>query len=213
MQDAFSMTKGEKQSTEKVGDVLARASAAILAGEVLLALVSWVVSALVPGAGLRSLLDGEGVRWLFRNSTSSLLSPLLVWLLMGSMAWGCMKGSGVMRMRTGVYRERAAFGAMLLCVAVYVGAIILLALVPHAVLLSATGSLFPSPFSAALVPVVLMGISVASLVFGAVAGRYESISHCFRTIAAGIGSGAPFIIFYMLAAHCWSCIKYVFYIC
>ena len=61
----------------------------LLLCEVLLILLSWTLSATMTD-GVRSLLSEEGVRWLFGSYTDMLQSQWLVWLLLLSMAAGCL---------------------------------------------------------------------------------------------------------------------------
>ena len=66
----------------------------LLLAEVLLILVSWLLSATMT-EGVRSLLSTEGIRWFFGQFTSMQASPWLVWLLLLSVAWGSVSGSGL----------------------------------------------------------------------------------------------------------------------
>ena len=68
---------------------------ALLLTEVALLLLSWLLSATMAEEGVRSLLSPEGVRFLLGGFTSFLQKPLLIWLLLLSMAWGCIQGSGL----------------------------------------------------------------------------------------------------------------------
>ena len=129
-------------------------------------LVSWLLSAAFPSSGLRSLLSSEGLRWLMGHFAEMIATPVLAWLLLCAMAWGCLARSGLL-LRPTNYRERRAQVMALLLLAVIVGVMLLLTAIPHAVLLSAVGGLWPSPFSSSLVPVVavLQGIRQAAPLF------------------------------------------------
>lgn len=63
-----------------------------------LVLFSWIVASVWPYAELRSVLSGEGVRWYFGSFVDNMSCPLLVWLLLGFMAYGTYSHSGL-RMR------------------------------------------------------------------------------------------------------------------
>lgn len=76
--------------------------------------LSWLIKAVRPDWPLRPLLSEEGVRWLFGHFTDNLLSPLLVWLLLGLCAVSALRGShlpgAIRRLRswpTMAYRERS----------------------------------------------------------------------------------------------------------
>ena len=72
--------------------VLPYAALALFVAEMLLCLVSWIVSVLLPESGVRSAFSGEGIRWLMGHYAEFLASPLLAWLLLLSMAYGTCRG-------------------------------------------------------------------------------------------------------------------------
>ena len=152
---------------------------ALALAEVVLVLASWLLSATMAG-NVRSLLSSEGVRWFFGGFTAMLASPWLVWLVLLAMAGGCLWQSGIVSIRLPLsslhYRQRVALRTALILLLIYVAAVLALTLVPHAVLLSATGRLFPSPFSRAFVPIVSFGVllvSVSTSVSGVATSRWS----------------------------------------
>lgn len=181
--------------------------------EAVLAIASWVVSVLLPDTGVRSLLDGEGIRWFFGGFASFIASPALVWLLLLASAVGSAIDSGlflaIRQLRHSLFRERIAlafaFGTLLF----YVGLIAALAATPQAVLLNATGGLFPSPFSASLVPVIAFGIVVCSAVYGIASGRYLTALSMFHSLYIGIERSAPLFVVYIAAAQLFFSIRFV----
>lgn len=192
----------------------------LLVGQVLLMLVSWLVSAALPGSGIRSLLSSEGLRWFMGRFAQLTATPWLVWLVLLSMAWGCLVHSGLLIGARGMvrgarerqplgYRERRALMLSLLLLAVIVGVMLLLTAVPHAVLLSAVGSLWPSPFSASLVPVIAFSITLVSAFYGLVAGRFESFADVYRAAVDGIRQGAPLFVFYVLVIQIYESLRFV----
>ena len=148
--------------------------------QLLTMLVSWLLSAAFPDSGIRTLLSGEGLRWFFGHFTQLLATPCLVWLLLLSMAYGVLVRCGVLRLGKS-YREGRARLMTLLLLVVYVGVITLMAAVPHAILLSATGSLWASPFSQALVPFIAFGVIALGAFYGIIAGdTLTEIMEVFR---------------------------------
>lgn len=183
--------------------------------QLLLMLVSWLWSAAFPMSGVRSLLSSEGLRWFLGGFADLLATPLLVWLLLLSMSVGCLMRSGV-RLQVSTlhspafgYRERRALLITLLLLLVYIGAVLLLALLPHAVLLSATGALWPSPFSASLVPVTAFGMVLLSSVYGMIAGRFNSLADIYDSLLYGIRLGAPLPLFYVLLFQIYKSLRFV----
>ena len=177
--------------------------------ELALVLVSWIFSAASPGSA-RSLLSGEGVRWLFGRLATGVASPLLVWVLMGGMAWGSLRGSGLRWHRPQGHRERAAWMSALFTALLFVLVVGLLTVVPHAVLLSATGSLFPSPFSDSLVPLLCVGVMLVSLVYGIVSGTTASLTAVYESLVSGLRTAAPLTLCCMLVIEIYETLCFVF---
>ena len=119
----------------------------LFAVQLLLMLVSWLLAAAIPTSGVRSLLSSEGLRWFLGHFSDMLGTTVLLCLLLLLMAYGCLKNCGILQFKSS-YRQRRALAITLLLMVVYVGFVALLVMMPHAVLLSATGTLWPSPFSA-----------------------------------------------------------------
>lgn len=179
----------------------------IVVAELVVVLLSWLLSAMMTD-GVRSLLSGEGIRWYFSHFVDFLASPLLVWLLLLSMTVGSLVKSGI-RSPQG-YRDRLALRFAFILVAVYVLLVLVLTLLPHGVLLSATGRLFPSPFSRALVPIVAFGILLLSVTYGLVSGRFRSAADVVASLCYGIASSAPLFLLYVLILQFYHSLRYVF---
>ena len=182
--------------------------------EVILILLSWLLSVALPNSGVRSMLSGEGIRWFMGHFGNILATPQLAWLLLAVIAVGCLKCCGVMDRllspRALNYRERRALliggGAMLVCVV----AVLLLTVIPHAVLISATGDFFPSPFSYSLIPFASFSVCVFSIVYGVIAGSFQSLRDVYDSLLYGIRWAAPCILFYILLVQLYESFRFVF---
>ena len=108
------------------------------------------------------------------------------------------------------YRHRVALRTALVFLLLYVAAILALTVTPHAVLLSATGRLFPSAFSRALVPVIAFGITLVSLPYGLMSGRFRNLSDAVSSLSYGIAKAAPLFVLYVLAAQFVASLYFVF---
>ena len=187
----------------------------LVMSELFLVILSWLLSA-TRMDGVRSLLSSEGVRWFFGSFTDMVASPLLVWLLLGLCAWGSLQRSGLFLFFNSQsqvsyrYREKVAMRVSLVFLVIYLGIIALLTLAPHAILLSATGSLFPSAFSRSLVPIVSFGLCLVSLVFGLMSGRLRGLADILEAFSTGIAQGAPLIIVYLFAVQLYESLRFVF---
>lgn len=199
---------------KRLRQAVAAAAAALLAAEVLLVLASWLltastVTAQLPIAGVRrSLLSGQGLRWLAAHFAEGLQSPLLVWLLLAAVAAGILRRSQLLSARpSALHAQRLVL--LLLPLAVYTLVVVLLVAPPHAVLLSATGHLWPSPFSRALVPIVCLGIIIAAVGYGLAARTLTSLTAITDAAVAGLRRAAPLLLHYILAMQLYLSLRYV----
>jgi aminobenzoyl-glutamate transport protein len=181
--------------------------------ETLLVILSWLLSAMRVER-IRSLLSSEGIRWFFSSFNDLIASPVLVWLLVLMCALGCLQKSRVTTIFSGKksinFRDRLALYVALAFLLIYVVIIILLTLMPHAILLSATGHLFPSAFSRSLVPIIAFGICIFSVAFGLMAGVMRNLSDILQALSFGITKGAPLLVFYLFAVQLVGCLRFVF---
>ena len=182
----------------------------LLIAEVVLILLSWILSAMRVD-GVRSMLSGEGVRWFFGNFASMVASPWLAWLLLLLVALGCLQKSGLIRQPHTSYRDRMALRLTFVFLVLYVGVCFSLTAVPHAVLLSSTGSLFPSPFSRSIIPILSFGIILVSVSFGLVSGRFQTLADVLDALSFGCRKGAPLFIFYILVIQLFESLRFIFY--
>ena len=184
-------------------------SAALFVAEFLLLVVSWLLSATMT-SGVRSLLSGEGIRWLLGRFVDTLQTPLLVWLLLLSMAYGCLRGCGCLqravnrssdRVGRNRYRLLAPFSGATFVTVLAVAMLLVLFLQPQAVLLSATGSLWPSPFSRGLIPLLALLCIVFAVSYGVLSGAFSSLSDVFQSLVDGIAASAPLFVVYVLGVQ------------
>lgn len=180
----------------------------LLLAQLLLVLVSWILSAASPTSGVRSMLSEEGIRWFLGHFSDMLATPMLVCLLLLAMAYGCIVKGVAFEAQS--FREHRARLFTLIFLLVYVGVILALALLPQAILLSASGTLWPSPFSASFVPVTAFGLMVSAVVYGVVAGRFSRLADIYDALLYGIISAAPLLLFYVLIAQLYESLCFVF---
>ena len=183
----------------KSDDLLGGAALTLLVAHAVLIILSWLLSAMGQ-EDVRSLLSSEGIRW-------------FVLLLLLSAA-GCVRQSGVASLwgqhRSLTYRERIALRVALFFLVGYVVIVGLLTLVPHAILLSATGQLFPSAFSRSLLPIVAFGVCLFSVAYGVMAGRLRSLGDVLHSLSFGIARGASLVILYFLLIQFYESLRFVF---
>ena len=172
---------------------------------------SWLVAAAMPQAAMRSLLSAEGIRWFFGHFTQSLATPLLVWLVLGLIACGTLRASGLLALRRPLgFRERFALRVVAAEGAVVVVIMLLLTMLPQAILLSATGGLMHSSFVHSLVPVACFTFTAMSVTYGVTVGRLHGLADIFGAMVSGFNKAGVFFVFYILIAGLYRSVVFVF---
>ena len=176
-------------------------------------MLSWIVGALLPEWNIRSMLGSEAIRWFCGHFVEFCSSPVLVWIMLLSMSFGTCRASGMLQLRfsdvASTRHIRNAVVSASLAGVVYVFAICFLTLTPHAVLLSAVGNLFPSPFSVAIVPIVSLFVFIVSAVYGIGSNSFSSIHDITSSLVSGIRLAAPLLVLFIFAAMVVNSIIYV----
>lgn len=180
----------------------------LAAAEVLLALVSWILSSTTLMA-VRSLLSSEGIRWFLGHYSEIVLTPLLIWILLLSMSYGVIAESHIFS-PSGNELERIGRKAVVGVSLLFIISIAVLVAAPHAILLSATGNLFPSPFSKALVPIVAFGLLVCGMVYGLIVRSFEGVNDIVNAMLLGVYKGSYLILIYLLLIQLYESIFFVF---
>ncbi len=187
----------------------------LVVAEAALVLLSWLLSVAMPNSGVRSMLSGEGLRWFLGHFGNILATPQLAWLMLAVIAIGCFQRCGICSLFKTPhspfrYRQRRAIfiagSILLLCII----AMFLLTFIPHAVLISATGRLFPSPFAYSLVPVASFSLCLFSIVYGVIAGTFQTLHDIYDSLLDGIRRAAPLILFYILFIQLYASLRFVF---
>ncbi len=193
----------------KLTIAFARITFFLLLLQLLLILFSWMAD-VMQWCTVESLLKPAGIRWMLSRYCDNLASPVLVWLLLIACTYGVVKTNRQTKAWADKYQRRMA---MMICSAVGVlmlGKIILLAFVPHAVMLSITGRLLPSPFLDSLIPMLCIDIILLSWIYGGIVGCIRSLKDAFSSLVLGISYFAPIVVLYLVVAQLIYSFKYVF---
>ena len=189
-------------------------SLALLVIFMLVVLVSWIVTSISYDVKMRSLISGEGIRWLCGNFVNNMLSPFLVWIILAGMVVDMMDKSGLPRAilrfrRISVY-EKMALWPVFIEILLAFSAITYFAFIPHAVLLNSVGKLFPSSFSSFAIP-FLEGVAIlVSCTYGRIVGSFKGIYDMFKAGEEGIVGVSPYIIVYMLLCEVIHSVNWIF---
>ncbi|MCD8297994.1 MAG: ABC transporter substrate-binding protein [Prevotella sp.] len=192
---------------------------ALVIMHVALMLCSWIINAISPSLQVKSILSNEGIRWLCGSFTENLLTPLLAWILLLSIAWGAFTGSGFGSALSSLckghrqlsYRQRYALLTVVGELVVFGVIIYLLTFVPHAILLGVTGCLYPSAFTTGLIPMLAFVIVVISVTYGIINGVFVNIEGILGSFYVGIITFVPLLILYLFAVQLYSSIVFVFF--
>lgn len=190
--------------------VFAYLATLLLMAQIVLILVSWILTAAMPDEFSRALLSAEGIRWFLGRYVSNLSSPLLVWGMLCAVAYGAVVKSGILSYSPSVYRQRIAMRFVLAECLVLCVALLLLTIVPHAILLNVMGGIFPSSFSAALLPYGCFWLVVVSITFGVMNNQFRSIPDIFEALCWGVSYWAGLFVLYVVGMQLYSSSLYLF---
>ena len=201
----------------------------LLVSQLALILLSWLVTAAFPELPMRSVLSSEGIRWFFGSFVSNQLSPLLIYFIMAVMAVGaCVRSRLYDALRETLsntrsslttssdhqhkvhYREKVGLRIALVEFIVYVIIMVLLTAIPHAILLSVTGQLFPSSFSSRFIPSLSLIIIIMSLTYGVASGTIDSVTKMHKVLVGGLEVGSRLVPTYVVGIQLYMSIRYVF---
>lgn len=174
-------------------------SCCLAVAELTLIIGSWIVNAMLPDSGVSSFLSSEGIRWFIGGFSSFVLSPYLSWIILIGMAYGVFSRSGL---RNATYKSdsfqlRLGYQVAVVVFSVLVLALVLLAFLPHAILVNASGKLLHSSFSRGLVPAVCFIITVTSFVYGVCIQRFRTAHSVFSAMKNGITVVTPLFVLYI----------------
>lgn len=185
--------------------------------QVVVIILSWIVSAVMYDSTVHSLLSTEGIRWFFGHFTDNLLNPLLVWMLLLAISIGCFVHSGLSQALLQAcrhtplsFRERLGLRFVLAESCLFILTVILLAFIPHAILLSATGDLFPSSFSNGLIPIIAFFLGFISISYGVTSGSLRTINNVSDSLTTGIISIRFWLLCYILLIELLCSIRFAF---
>lgn len=177
--------------------------------QILLMLTSWLLTAAMPDVFVRSLLSAEGIRWFLGQFQSNMASPLLVWLVLCSIAHGAYRRSGISRYNHHEYRQRFAMGVACFGFVLLLLIMLALTLLPHAILLNVMGGLFPSSFTQCIIPYCAFVCTVVCCSFGVMSGKMKGVVGIFEALTSGIAWGAPSFVLYILAAQLYYSLSFL----
>lgn len=181
--------------------------------QALLILVSWIVSAVAPSSRIHSLISAGGIRWLVGSFADNLSSPALVFIVLGAISVTTFINSGL----PSVFHKSAALSmqqkfalrVMAIEFLLFVVCMVYLTAIPHAVLLSVTGNIYPSSFTEGLIPLICFEIFVLSLIYGIFGGGITTISQFWDCVTKGSNKLLAVLFVYVLIVQFYSSFVFV----
>ena len=208
------MTKHKSVYHRRTGKYIARLALVLGVFQLIAVLGSWIFKAVNPELPLRSLLSAEGIRWMVGSIGDNLAGRGLVWLLLGSMAFGSVKFCGILdvprKWKAMSFWDRFGVMVALAELLVIVVLTLLLTVLPHAVLLGVTGNLYPSSFSKSLFFIICLSVCFISVSFGVVSSRLRSLEEVCDCLVAGISYTLPLWLIYVLAIELYASLRFIF---
>ena len=190
---------------------------AVIIVNIAVVMLSWLVTAIMPDCGLRSLLSAEGVRWTVGYFADHQQTPLLIWMLLLAIAFGTLSKSGLydvlkqlLLRRVSRHELRFALQMAVLMFVLLVAVVVLMTCVSQAALMSITGSLANGVFPKSVVPLVAFAVSLVSVVYGYFSGTLSSLDAVFLSLHYGIRVAAPYLLLYVMTASLVSSLFFVF---
>ena len=174
---------------------------------------SWIVSAAIPDSQIRPLIGAGGLRWFFSSFTEDMASPILVYIILITLTVNVFINSGMCELfslkRKMNMQKKLALNVMLVELCTFIVLIVLLTAMPHAVLLSVTGELFPSSFSKGLIPMLCFIVTILSISYGLVSGCIKGVYDIWDSMTTGVNFLPAVCFVYILLLQFVSSLSYV----
>ena len=189
-------------------------SITLLVLQVLIVPASWIISAVAPSSGVHSLISEGGIRWLVGQYSDNVSTSVLVYIIIAFISYNMFVNSGLLSAIISKAKlsmqQKFALRVMAVVLILFITALAYLTITPHAVLLSALGTITPNSYLDSFVIMLILGVCIMSLTYGMVTGRYASFVDAYGAAASGVATTAPLVIVYLLAAELYCSVVWVF---
>lgn len=182
----------------------------LVVAQLMIILLSWLLSAALPDLSVHSLLSSEGIRWFFGQFSSNIATPLTAWLIVAVIAYGCLSSCGILELKHPLdFRQRVAIRFVVFEIVVFVAIILLLTLMPHAVLLSIDGDICSGSLANSIIPYLSLVVCVMSITYAYLSGRCNTKAELFDMLCEGNRQLSPLFIIYVLLTQLVYSVLYV----
>lgn len=182
----------------------------LVVAQLMIILLSWLLSAALPDLSVHSLLSSEGIRWFFGQFSSNIAIPLTAWLIVAVIAYGCLSSCGILELKHPLdFRQRVAIRFVVFEIVVFVAIILLLTLMPHAVLLSIDGDICSGSLANSIIPYLSLVVCITSITYAYLSGRCNTKAELFDMLCEGNRQLSPLFIIYVLLTQLVYSVLYV----
>ena len=182
----------------------------LVVAQLMIILLSWLLSAALPDLSVHSLLSSEGIRWFFGQFSSNIATPLTAWLIVAVIAYGCLSSCGILKLKHPLdFRQRVAIRFVVFEIGVFVAIILLLTLMPHAVLLSIDGDICSGSLANSIIPYLSLVVCLTSITYAYLSGRCNTKAELFDMLCEGNRQLSPLFIIYVLLTQLVYSVLYV----
>lgn len=182
----------------------------LVVAQLMIILLSWLLSAALPDLSVHSLLSSEGIRWFFGQFSSNIATPLTAWLIVAVIAYGCLSSCGILELKHPLdFRQRVAIRFVVFEIVVFVAIILLLTLMPHAVLLSIDGDICSGSLANSIIPYLSLVVCVTSITYAYLSGSCNTKAELFDMLCEGNRQLSPLFIIYVLLTQLVYSVLYV----
>ena len=182
----------------------------LVVAQLMIILLSWLLSAALPDLSAHSLLSSEGIRWFFGQFSSNIAPPRTAWLIVAVIAYGCLSSCGILELKHPLdFRQRVAIRFVVFEIVVFVAIILLLTLMPHAVLLSIDGDICSGSLANSIIPYLSLVVCVTSITYAYLSGRCNTKAELFDMLCEGNRQLSPLFIIYVLLTQLVYSVLYV----
>ena len=173
-----------------------------------LPIVSWIAS--IYNSAINGLLAPKGIRWMCSSVADNFSAVPLAHILIGLMTMSILRKSGILLLfrRHPSLKQRRAAVVTLTAAVVLLVLFLLLLLLPHAVLLSAFGTISHSSVAHGWYGLLAIYVIAISNVYAYTSGSLYTLSDFLRAHTSLVVSISPYFILLFLARQLTACISY-----
>lgn len=170
----------------------------LLVLQVLVVLLSWIISTAMPELAFNSLLSSKGIRWFWSSMLDNigndhLSSLLLLAISIGSLVWSGFPKK-IIRPSSCDFQERFAMKVFFAEIFLFGFLIAYVLLRPHSPFLAIDGSLVNGPVWSCIIPAFSLMLLICSESYAFFIGKLNSYKNAEKSLIFGLQYAAPLIV-------------------